>query len=167
MKMRTKITGYMLRNDTSAVFFLVAFIAGVLLFVSTPAAALAVNSVWNTSPSSSFWNDDFNWTPTMTPVHAGDTATFNSSMTTSISLSSGVTIDSMTFNAGANAFSINTSGNSFSFVGAGIVNNSGVTQTIINEAGGTTNFFNSSTAANAGLPAAGGSGFPYPNTASQ
>ena len=44
---------------------------------------------------------------------------------------------------------IDTSGNSFSFVGVGIVNNSGATQTIINDVGGTTNFLNSSSAGNA------------------
>jgi hypothetical protein len=156
MKTRSKISGHIIRSGARAVFFLVAFIAGLLLFVAMPAAVLAVDAVWNANPSSSFWNDDLNWTPAMAPVHAGDTATFNVSSTTSLSLSSGVTIDSMTFNPGASAFSINTSGNSFSFVGAGIVNNSGTTQTITNEAGGTTNFLNSSTAANASITSVDG-----------
>jgi hypothetical protein len=83
-------------------------------------------------------------------------------MTTSLSMSSGVTINSMTFNAGASAFFIETSGNSFSFVGAGIVNNSGVAQRIFSDAGGTTSFLNNSTAGNASLTAAGGSDHPFP-----
>jgi autotransporter-associated beta strand protein len=69
----------------------------------------------------------------------------------------------MTFSSGASAFQIDTAGNSFSFVGVGIVNNSNQTQTIINHLDGTTNFFNSSTAGNAtitnnGSTIAGGNG---------
>jgi FG-GAP-like repeat len=156
MKTKSKISGYIIRSGAWAVFSLVALIACFLLFVAMPAAALAVDAVWNTNPSSSFWNDGFNWSPPIAPVNAGDTATFNSSMTTSLSLSSGVNIDSMTFDPGASAFSIDTSGNSFSFLGHGIVNNSGTTQTIQNEAGSTTNFLNSSTAANASITSVDG-----------
>jgi hypothetical protein len=179
MKTKSKISGHIIRSGAWAVFFLVPFIGCFLLFIAMPAAALAVDAVWNTNPSSSLWNGDLNWTPATAPVNAGDTATFNTSNITSLQLSGGVTIDSITFNPGASAFSIDTAGNSFSFAGAGIVNNSGTTQTITNEAGttnflnsstaantsitsvdgGTINFFNSSTAANAGLLAAGGSIF--------
>jgi len=92
----------------------------------------------------------------MAPVNPGDTATFNSSSVTSLFLSGDVTIDSMTFNSGADAFTIETNGNSFSFVGVGIVNNSAQTQTIINDFGGGTNFLNSSTAGNAAITNNGG-----------
>jgi autotransporter-associated beta strand protein len=125
--------------------------AVVLVLVAMAAPTLAVDAVWEMNPSSSFWNDDFNWTPAMAPIHAGDTATFNFSTTTSLFFFSEVTIDSMTFNAGASAFTIDTSGSSLSFAGVGIVNNSGVTQTIKNEAGSSTNFLNSSTAGNASI----------------
>src|SRR5262249_54144017 len=86
------------------------------------------------------------------PVNAGDTATFNTSTITTLFLSDDVTIDSMTFNSGADAFTIITDSKgpfSFSFVGAGIVNNSTQTQTIVNSFGGSTNFLNSSSAGNA------------------
>ena len=72
----------------------------------------------------------------MAPVNAGDTATFNNSTLTSLSLSGDVTIDSMTFTSLAvNSYTIATNGNSFSFIGDGIVNQSGVTQTINNNGG--------------------------------
>ena len=66
----------------------------------------------------------------MAPVSAGDTATFNTSTQTSLTLSGGVAINSITFNPGANAFTINTDGNALTLQGTGIVNNSGMAQTI-------------------------------------
>jgi hypothetical protein len=156
MKTKNKINGYIIRSGARAVCFLLGLMVGVLLLVAMPATALAVNAVWNTNPSSPSWNDNSNWTPAMAPVHSGDTATFNTSNVTSLQLSGGVTIDSMTFNPGASAFSIDTAGNSFSFAGVGILNSSGTTQTITNEGGSTTNFLNSSTAANASITSVDG-----------
>jgi hypothetical protein len=166
MKTNSKIGGYVTRSGAGAVFFLVPFIARLLLLVAMPAAALAVDAVWNANPSSSFWNDDFDWTPASAPEHAGDTATFNTSNVTSLQLSGGVTIDSMTFNAGASAFSIDTSGNSFSFVGHGIANNSGVAQRIVSGNGGTASFLNSSTAANASMTSVDGGTINFFNSSS-
>ena len=120
-----------------------------LLFIAMAAPALAVDAVWDMNPGSGEWNMGNNWASGTAPVNAGDTATFNTSTMTSLFLTDAVTIDSMTFNPGASTFLIDTSGNSFSFVGVGIVNNSGATQTIINDVGGTTNFLNSSSAGNA------------------
>jgi hypothetical protein len=163
MKTKNKIGGHLISSGASALCFWLMFIAPLLLFMAMPAAALAVNAVWNTNPSSSSWNEGVNWTPAMAPVNAGDTATFNSSTTTSLYCSD-VTVNSMTFNPGASAFSIYT-GHSFSFVGAGIVNNSGVAQrmTAFGGAdccpaygGGSISFSGNSSASNAGLTAYGG-----------
>ena len=135
--------------------FLTTVLGGLLLFVAMAAPTLAVDSVWDTIASSNSWNEGGNWNTGIAPVNAGDTATFNTSNITSLNLGD-VTIDSMTFNPGASAFVIRTSfKSSVSFVGAGIVNNSGVTQTIVNSDGGTTNFLNSSSAGNATLIAEG------------
>jgi len=129
--------------------FVATVLGALLLFVAIAAPALAVDALWDMNPGSGEWNMGENWTGGTAPVNPGDTATFNTSTMTSLFLSGGVTIDSMTFNAGASAFQIDTAGNSFSFVGVGIINNSGVTQTIINDVGGTLNFYNTSTAGNA------------------
>jgi autotransporter-associated beta strand protein len=144
--------------------FFVAAVGSFLLFIAMAAPALAVDGLWDMNPGSGEWNEGDNWAGGTAPVNAGDTATFNTSTITSLFLTDDVTINSMTFNSGADAFTIETAGSSLSFVGVGIVNNSGVTQTIINDAGGTTNFRNSSTAGNAtiiinGDGTLGGSGF--------
>ena len=107
-----------------------------LLLVATAAPALAVDSVWNMNPGSGDWNMGNNWVGGVAPVNAGDTATFNNSTIRSLSLSNDVTIDSMTFTSLAvNSYTIATNGNSFSLIGDGIVNQSGVTQTINNNGG--------------------------------
>jgi autotransporter-associated beta strand protein len=66
------------------------------------------------------------------PVTTNDTATFDTSTNTSPTLSANVTIDSITFNSNAGAFSIQTNGHVLTLLGVGIVNNSGSVQTIIN-----------------------------------
>src|SRR5207248_1632214 len=128
--------------------FFATALGALLLFVATAAPALAVDADWLSNPGSGDWNTNGNWNPPTAPVNAGDTATFHISMITSLSLSGAVTINTMTFNSGANAFTIDTNGNSFSFVGTGIVNNSTQTQFIENGFG-IVNFSNSSTAGNA------------------
>jgi autotransporter-associated beta strand protein len=136
------------------------FLVLMSLFVATSAPAPALDAVWLVNPSSGDWNTGTNWsTSPSAPVNAGDTATFDTSTQTSLSLSSNVTVESITFQPGASAFTIATTGNVVLTVqGTGIVNNSGDTQTIINDvllneffvaSAGSTNFLNSSTAGNA------------------
>jgi autotransporter-associated beta strand protein len=135
-------------------FFGIALLA-LILFVAMAAPALAqVNAVWGSGsptppPIDGNWNSGGNWEGGIAPVNAGDTATFNTSTITSLFLSGAVTVNSVTFNSGADAFTIATSGNSFSFVGVGIVNNSVETQVILNRGGGTISFLDFSTAGNA------------------
>ena len=145
-------------------FFTAAFCA-LLLSISMAAPALAVDAVWRPDAGiNGDWNNNTNWVGGLAPVTAGDTATFNLASVTSLFLSSGVAIDSVTFNPGASAFSIDTSGSLFSFVGAGIVNDSGGTETIVSNAGGTTSFLNSSTAGNAALIAVNGGSILFHGT---
>ena len=85
------------------------------------------------------------------PVNPGDTATFNTSTITTPTFFNVVTIESVTFNADADAFTIQNGGNTFTLQGAGVVNNSGRVQTINNLAlDGTGNliFANAATAGN-------------------
>ncbi|HEY2714548.1 MAG TPA: putative Ig domain-containing protein [Chthoniobacterales bacterium] len=135
-------------------------IGALLLFIAMAASALAVDAVWLTSPGSFDWNTDANWAPPTAPVNPGDTATFNVSSQTLVDLSADVTIDSITFSSDASSFLIETDfPHSLSLVGAGIVNNSSTTQTILNEfESATTTFLNNSTAANVMIINSNGSG---------
>ena len=148
MKTKNNITAYIIHGIAAT---------ALLLSVITAAPAVAVDALWRPDAGiNGDWNNNTNWVGGFAPVNAGDTATFNLASVTSLFLSSRVTIDSMTFNPGASRFLIDTSSNSFSFVGAGIVNNSGMTERIVNNAGGSTSFLNSSTAGNTTLTASGG-----------
>ncbi len=105
-----------------------------LLLSVAPTPAFAVDAVWLTNPPSGNWNSGENWQPTNAPVNPGDTASFNTSTNTVPTLSPApnvVTINSITFNPGASAFTIQN-GVFLTLQGVGIVNNSGVAQTINN-----------------------------------
>jgi hypothetical protein len=142
-----------------------ALFAALSLFVATP--VLAVNAVWLLSPGSGIWNVGTNWSMSSAPVNPGDTATFNTSIQTSLTLSAPATVESITFNPGASAFTINTSGNVLTIQGVGIVNNSGQTQTLINSGAGlfgftpagSTEFHNTSSAGHATITNRGGQAF--------
>ena len=138
-----------------------AFLVSLSLFVATSIPVLAVDAVWLLNPDTNNWNSGFNWsTSPSAPVNPGDTATFNTSTVTSLTLSGNVTVESITFRPGASAFTITTNGNVLTIEGAGIVNNSGATQRIndngaiggeISVTPGLTEFFNTSTAGNAAI----------------
>jgi outer membrane autotransporter protein len=144
-----------------------ALFAALSLFVATSTPVLAVNAVWLLSPGSGIWNVGTNWSMSSAPVNPGDTATFNTSIQTSLTLSAPATVESITFNPGASAFTINTSGNVLTVQGVGIVNNSGQTLRLINSGaglfgftpGGSTEFHNTSSAGNATITNHGGQAF--------
>jgi hypothetical protein len=100
----------------------------------TPNAATASGSAtWALNPGSGNWNTDTNWTPaTGYPNGSGDTATFDVSNTTAVSLSANTEVAGIVFNAGASAYTINAS-TSFTLTisGAGITNNSGIVQNFV------------------------------------
>jgi hypothetical protein len=89
-----------------------AFLAALSLFVATYSPMLAVDAVWLSEPGSGDWNTGANWsTSPVAPVNPGDTATFNTSTQTSLTLSGNVTVESITFQPGASAFTIDTNFN--------------------------------------------------------
>lgn len=91
--------------------------------------AQAGSATWNPSPTSGDWNTAANWTPHTIPDAATDTATFATSATTAISLSSAVTVNSIVFNSGASSFSVAANPTKFLTIsGSGIANNSAMTQ---------------------------------------
>jgi hypothetical protein len=97
------------------------------------------SATWLANPPSSDWNNAANWTAGGPPNDPADIATFATSSQTGISLSANVGVNGMTFNSGADAFTISASpGFQLTITGAGIVNNSSVSQnfaTAVNGAG--------------------------------
>ena len=94
----------------------------------------AGSATWKQTPTSSDWNTANNWTPATVPNGPADIATFTLS-STSPSIRDFIEVSSVVFNPGASAFSIavdpdDSTGHSASLTlsGAGITNNSGITQ---------------------------------------
>jgi outer membrane autotransporter protein len=105
----------------------------------------AQNATWLQTPADGVYNNDANWDPANTPG-SGDTAFFNTSDVTSLTISAGITqIGGWTFNDGADAFAFATSG-ILTFDGAGIVIDGGSATITNNNSMG---FFASSTAGSA------------------
>jgi autotransporter-associated beta strand protein len=94
--------------------------------------AYAGSATWKLSPASGDWNTAANWTPATVPNGPSDTATFGSSGKISLSFSAEVEVNTVTFNLGASGYSItSTPTNALTISGAGVVNNSGVTQEFV------------------------------------
>src|SRR4051794_6363523 len=110
-------------------------------------AADAQDATWNSAPGSSDYNTPTNWTPTASPIGPSGIATFGASATTSLSFSTGTTVDTFQFNAGAPAYTFGLNGHFLEFTGNGIVNNSANAPTI--NAFGLLQFDNTATAGNA------------------
>ena len=128
-----------------------------LLFLSALVGqkASAGSATWNLSPSSGNWNTAANWTPNTVPNGPADSATFGLSNTASLSLSANTEVSTIVFNSGASAFSITPNPLLLLTIsGAGITNNSGMTQnfaTTVDGSGHTSHiqFTNSATAGSA------------------
>lgn len=124
----------------------------VLAIAGLALPASAQNATWLSSPATGDFNTGANWSPATVPTRI---ATFGTSSTTAISTSTSTSVGGFTFNAGASAYTV-TLGSDLTFTGAGIVNNSGVTQTL-NVGAQTITFSNSSTAGSSfALGASGG-----------
>jgi outer membrane autotransporter protein len=122
---------------------LLALLAGTAL--SVPAPARAQDATWLLNPGSGDFSTGANWTPATVPT---GTAFFGASNTTSISNGVAASLGGFTFNAGASAYTITNTAD-LVFTGAGIVNNSGQTQALVNQH--LLQFTNASTAGNAAI----------------
>lgn len=92
----------------------------------------AGSATWNLNPTSGDWNTAANWTPATVPNGPDDIATFETSNTTDVSLSSFTDVDGITFNTGASGFTITAgAGAGLSFHRAGVTNNTGQTQRFV------------------------------------
>src|SRR5438105_4152619 len=99
------------------------------VFALTNQCAFAGSATWNLSPTSGDWNTAANWTPATVPNGIADTATFDVSNQTAVSVSASTTVDGIVFNPDASAFTVSASPTlPMTFSGVGITNNSGVIQ---------------------------------------
>lgn len=121
---------------SGSVRFLISVELALLLSLQ---AAHAGSATWATSPASSDWNTPTNWSPATVPNGTADTASFALSNTTAVSLSASSQAAAIVFNAGASAYTLTApAGLTLTLSGAGITNNSGITQEIVVDAGSST-----------------------------
>jgi fibronectin-binding autotransporter adhesin len=130
IRIRT-LPNFQLPQNTTRIFFLAVV---TLLLLLTQSITLAGSATWDSS-SSTDWNTNTNWTPaTGYPgTTASDTATFNNlSSVTSLFISANPAnaVSAITFTASeTHAFTITINDNiDLHLSGAGITNNSGITQ---------------------------------------
>src|SRR5439155_319029 len=134
---------------------LAAGLLSVFILMLTAQTSRAGSATWKSSPASGDWNTATNWRPQTIPNGPSDTATFATSSTTSVSLSANTEVNGIVFNAGASAFTITAVPTlTLTVSGAGITNNSGVTQNFVTATDingtqhGTIQFTNGATAGN-------------------
>ncbi|MBA3961775.1 MAG: autotransporter-associated beta strand repeat-containing protein [Chthoniobacterales bacterium] len=97
--------------------------------------ARAGSATWDLNPATNDWNSAANWTPATVPNGTSDIATFGLSNVTDPTFSVPTSLGGIVFNAGASAYTIAFGhGRTLNFYGAGITNNSGVTQTMVLDA---------------------------------
>ncbi len=103
-----------------------------LFCLGFPANSEAGSATWLANPSSGSWNIASNWSPATVPNGPSDVATFSFSNTTAVSLSASVQVESVVFSEGASAFTITPDpGVTLTLSGAGVVNESGLTQNFV------------------------------------
>ncbi len=119
--------------STTALFYR---LVAALLFLAAQHHSLAGSATWSQNPMSTDWNTAENWMPTTVPNSPSDTATFGASDVTTLSINTtAVEVSTIVFNRGAAPFTITVdSGNgivNLFITGNGIVNNSGVVQSVV------------------------------------
>jgi autotransporter-associated beta strand protein len=100
------------------------------LFVSS--CLYAGSASWNLNPVDDDWINPNNWTPLTFPNGPSDTATFGVSNMSIISLVTSIEVAEIIFQPGASGYVIGTApnGSVLTMSGAGVTNNSGVSQII-------------------------------------
>ena len=100
------------------------------LFCANAPLAPERGTTWQQDPATKNWNTPANWTPATVPNGSSDVATFATSTKTNVSVTSGITLDSIVFQPDASPFAI-SSPSEFAGIlisGAGVINNSGFAQ---------------------------------------
>jgi autotransporter-associated beta strand protein len=112
-------------------FIAVLMGSGLIFLLSVNARAGSAQ--WDLNPKSGNWNTGANWAPMTVPNGPADTATFDRSNKTNVSISANTDVDGITFtSAAANPYTI-TANRSFilTLSGRGITNNSGTIQNFV------------------------------------
>lgn len=117
------------------------------------------SSTWSVNPTNNDWNTADNWVPADVPNGTYDTASFATSNITQISTSETVQLHSLTFEPGASAYTLTRALVFSGFYGAGVINDSGVTQNIV--ASESLTFTDSSTAGSEVVYSQHGTTFNY------
>src|ERR1043166_1510435 len=119
------------------------------LILIVPTIAYATSAQWDLDPISGDWNTADNWTPMGIPNGPADIATFGLSNTTDVSISANTEVNSIIFTpAATNPYTITATNFTLTISGAGIINNSGITQNFVTNGGqfGQISFTNNATA---------------------
>lgn len=122
-------------------------LTGTALSLGAVTSAQAQDATWLAAPGTNEFSTGTNWSTNTVPSGTGF---FDTSTVLGITNSGNTSLGGITFNAGASSYTITNTAtfpNALTFTGAGIVNNSGVTQTFINQ--GQLDFRGSSSAGNA------------------
>ena len=92
------------------------------------------SATWSANPATNDWNTATNWMPPTIPNGSTDTATFDASSITAVSLSADIEIDSILFDPGASAFTVTIPTSlTLSISGIGLTNNSATRQNLVTE----------------------------------
>jgi hypothetical protein len=147
-------------------------IVSALILMLCVHASNGSSATWKRNPRSGDWNTATNWMPTTVPNGASDTAFFDLSNTTGLSISANTEVNGIVFDSSAsfNPYTI-TANPTFTLTisGVGITNNSGMSQDFVAAVNGAGNvgrivFNNSATAGsmtvftNSGATASGAGG---------
>ena len=122
MKTISKTIAYIAHSIAAAVLMLTAQLG------------MAGSATWLSSPQDSAWENPNNWTAGGPPNGPSDVATFSQSSQTDVFISSSVQVNSIVFKSGAPSFDLillpTVTGGELILSGTGIVDNSGVLQTL-------------------------------------
>jgi autotransporter-associated beta strand protein len=92
----------------------------------------AATSTWLSSSLGNDWNNSADWLSNTIPNGPGQIATFGISNNTFLAVTANTEVDSIIFNSGASSYTITSASNvTLEIDGAGIINNSGTTQTFV------------------------------------
>jgi hypothetical protein len=133
-----------------------------LVLVVTAQISLAGSATWLSSPQDSAWENPNNWTAGGPPNGPSDVATFAQSSQRQVNISSSVEVHSIVFTSGAASFALGVApnvpgaGGELIISGTGIIDNSGVLQTLAADNTGQIIFNNTSTAGHTRIISAGG-----------
>jgi autotransporter-associated beta strand protein len=141
-------------------------ILAVVISLLAPIVAHAGSATWDLNPTSGDWNTAANWTPATVPNGSADTATFDLSNMTDVSISADTEVNGITFTSAATNPYLIFVGNlsTLTLSGTGITNNSGVAQNFQMDFEALVQFSNSSTAGSANISNEGGGRISFFNT---